>query len=180
MVKPAILILDCTPKTEPSEGRLLKEFFEICRLYKPAKARPRYRQITSKKQFLQKLDTNRRWDIIHIAAHGDNISGETFIGNRNTWKASAAEIKEAGHRRTGRQATLVFVNACLTSRRDMDGAFNSKYFLAPKKEVEWIDAALFAITFYKKYIIDGKDMRPAWKFARKHTKTGSIYPEYWY
>lgn len=49
MFKRRILILDCTRKEEPSEGRLLKEFFKICRLYKPAKAFPLVYKINSKK-----------------------------------------------------------------------------------------------------------------------------------
>jgi hypothetical protein len=173
MFKRRILILDCTRKEEPSEGRLLKEFFKICRLYKPAKAFPLVYKINSKKDFLQKLNTGKRYDIIHISAHG-GTKRKIGIGNGRTWLATPEEIKKTNHK-----AELVFVNACLANKLKIAEAFKSKYFLAPITEVEWINAALFSLMFYKRYIVDGVRMRSAFEYARTKTQTCSDYLEYW-
>jgi len=145
MFKRRILILDCTRKSEPSEGRLLKDFFNICRLYKPAKAFTLFYKINSKKEFLQKLSTGKRYDIIHTSAHG-GPKGKIGIGNGRTWLATPEEITKTNHK-----VALVFVNACLANKLKIAEAFQSKYFLAPVTEVEWINAALFSLMFYKRY-----------------------------
>ena len=175
MAVPHILVLDCTTKDEPSEGRLLREFFKICKLFKKAKGQALCYPVTSKTEFLSKLNTNKRYDIIHISAHGStNGRKDASIGNGSTWQASSEEIAETGHR-----AGLVFVNACVSSRQKMAEAFHSKYFLAPISSVRWDDAALFSLMFYKKFIVDGIKMESAFRFAKKHTKTGKDYPVYW-
>ena len=170
-----ILLLDCTTRKEPCEGRLLKEFFEICRLYKPCKAASLYYKIKSKKEFLSKLNTGKRYNIIHISAHGPPDCQEIGIGNGSTWLASPADIEHSNHK-----VTLVFVNACLANRRVMADSFKgAKYFLAPKTEVQWVDAAMFSLAFYKRYIVDGVSMRSAFKYARRMTQTSNDYPNYW-
>jgi hypothetical protein len=173
MPKRRILILDCTRMDEPSEGRLLKEFFAICRLYKPAKASSLFYKVNSKRDFLKKLNTGKRYDIIHISAHGAP-KGKTGIGNGTTWWATPEEIKETNH-----NATLIFVNACLANKLAIAEAFRSRYFLAPVTEVEWVNAALFSLMFYKRYIVDGVSMRRAFEYARNKTQTSSDYPNYW-
>ena len=174
MSKRSILILDCTPNDEPSEGRLLKEFFKICRLCKPAKASSLYYKINSKKEFLRKLNTGKRYDIIHISAHGPTENG-VGLGNGRTWLAKPEEIETTNHR-----ATLVFANACLASSKIVADAFEgAKYFLAPKTEVGWIDAAIFSILFYKRYLVDNKRMQSAFEYARRRTQTSRDYPDYW-
>lgn len=173
-MKKSILILDCTPKDEPSEGRLLKEFFQMCRLYKPAKGSSLYYKVNSKKAFLRKLDTGTRYDVIHISAHGPPDNG-VGIGNGRTWLATPEDIRETNHR-----AVLVFANACLANRRALAEAFTgARYFLAPRTEVKWIDAALFSLMFYKRYIVDGVEMHSAFKYARKRTQTADDYPDIW-
>jgi len=169
-----ILILDCTPKDEPSEGRLLKEFFGICRLYKPAKASSLYYKVNWKKEFLRKLNTRKRYDIIHISAHG-GTEKKVGLGNGRTWLATPEEIEKTNHK-----ATLVFSNACLASRQIVADAFHgAKYFLAPLTKIDWIDAATFSMLFYKHYIVDGKKMQSAFEYARKRTQTKKDYPNYW-
>jgi hypothetical protein len=174
MTKRSILILDCTPSNEPSEGRLLKEFFQICRLRKPGKAMSLYYKIKSKRDFLSKLDAGKRYDIIHISAHGPS-DNEVGLGNGSTWLAKPEEIEKTNH-----SAKLLFANACLANRQVIAEAFKgAKYFLAPKTEVLWIDAALFSLMFYKRYIVDGVSMRNAFDYARKRTQTSKDYPNYW-
>lgn len=152
---------------------MLKEFFNICRLYKPAKASSLFYKVNSKRDFLKKLNTGKRYDIIHISAHGAP-KGKTGIGNGTTWWATPEEIKETNH-----NATLIFVNACLANKLAIAEAFRSRYFLAPVTEVEWVNAALFSLMFYKRYIVDGVSMRRAFEYARNKTQTSSDYPNYW-
>jgi len=142
----SILVLDCTQKGEPSEGKLLKQFFSICRLFKPAKARAVCYSVRSKSELLSKLDTGKRYDIIHISAHGSKEGQhDVTIGNGSTWRVSAEEVSEVNHR-----AKLVFLNACVSNTKKMAEAFNSDYFIAPSTEVRWDDAAIFSLMFYKR------------------------------
>lgn len=174
MAKRSILILDCTRNFEPSEGRLLKEFFKICQLHKPVKATSLYYNIKSKKDFLKKLNTGRRYNIIHISAHGAD-EGEVGLSNGSTWIARPEEIEETNHK-----ATLVHASACSANREILANAFKgAKYFLAPQTEIDWVDAAIFSLTFYKRYIIDGISMRRSFEYARKRTQTCKDYPNYW-
>jgi len=166
-----ILVLDCTPLDQPREGKLLKGFFHICELHKPAQAKSLYYQVKSKGEFLRKLGTQKKYDIIHISAHGSS----TGIGNGSTWECSTDEISEAHNART----KLVHVSACESYYRAMATAFNSRFFLAPKKKVEWIDAAMFSMMFYKRYIVDSMSMRRSFEYARKRTQTSSVYPDYY-
>lgn len=165
-----VLILDCTPRSEPREGRILREFFRICKLYRGARAEALYFPVRSKGEFLRKLNSSKKYDIIHISAHGDSHG----VGNGATWSATASEISDRRIR-----ARLVFLNACLANRRAMARAFNSTVFIAPTTVVEWKDAVLFAITFYKRHVIDGVSTKSAVSFARTHTKTTKDYPHYW-
>ena len=151
---------------------MLKRFLDICRLYKPAQATPLRYKIKSKSDFLNKLSTSKKYNIIHISAHGspDGISNS----RTPTWTARTDEIEEAHQSRT----TLVHLSACQTCNKKMAEAFNSKYFLAPLKPVEWIDAAAFSVLFYKRYIVNGISLHRSLEFARKATRTSSIY-DFW-
>jgi hypothetical protein len=167
-----ILVLDCTPADQPREGLLLKSFFRICRVSNPARAASIYYPVKSKTEFLRKLGTKKRYNIIHISAHGS----PTGIGNGSTWEASTDEIKAAHNAR----AELVHVSACQSSYKEMAEAFNSKYLLAPNKDVQWIDTAIFSLMFYKRYVVDGISMRSSFEYARKRTQTASVYGVCWY
>ena len=166
-----ILVLDCTPLDQPREGKLLQKFLQICELHKPAKAKSLYYQVKSKSEFLSKLGTKKKYDIIHISAHGS----PTGIGNGSTWECSTDEIGEAHNART----KLVHVSACESFYREMAEAFNARFFLAPKKKVDWIDTAMFSMMFYKRYIVDNISMRRSFKYATRRTQTSSVYPDYY-
>jgi hypothetical protein len=74
MAERRILILDCTLKKEPSEGRLLKEFFQMCKLHKPVKGSSLYYKIDSKRDFLNKLNTGKKYDVsLERRIHGLNL-----------------------------------------------------------------------------------------------------------
>lgn len=170
----SILILDCTPRTEASEGRLLREFFSICQMDKPAKAAALYYKIRSKKEFLRKLDTGKRYDIIHISAHGGK-EGKVGLGNGSTWLATPEEIEQTSHR-----ARFVFASACLANRKALADAFNgAKFFVAPQTEVPWTKAAIFSIIFYKRYLADGISLRRSFEYARNRTQICRDYPDFW-
>jgi hypothetical protein len=62
----------------------------------------------------------------------------------------------------------------------MAEAFNSQFYLAPRKDVDWIDAAMFSIMLYKRYIVDGVSMRRSFDYAKTRTQTASIYPDFWH
>jgi hypothetical protein len=174
ITKRSILILDCTTKGDPSEGLLLKEFFRICKLHRPAKSAALYYKINSKKEFLSKLNTGKRYDIIHISAHGAP-GNEVGLGNGSTWWVTPEEIVKTKHK-----AKLVFANACLANKKTIADAFKgAKYFLAPDTVVQWIDAAIFSLTFYKRYIVDGTRMHSAVAYARRRTQTSRDYPSLW-
>ena len=169
LAAPHILVLDCATQDDPSEGRLLREFFDICKLYKPARGQALCYPVRSKREFLSKLNRPKRYDIIHISAHGSSDGrGDAAIGNGSTWWASSDEIAQTKH-----HAKLIFVNACVSSKKKVADAFHSKYFLAPKSNVRWDDAAMFSLMFYKRYLVDGISMNSAFRFAKKHTKAGT-------
>jgi hypothetical protein len=153
---------------------MLKEFFGICKLHVPTKATCLYYNIKSKQDFLNKINTGKPYDIIHISAHGAS-EGQIGISNGSTWVASPEEIEKTNHK-----ATLVFSNACSTNRKELAEAFEgAKYFLAPQTDVDWVNAALFALMFYKRYVVDGIGMRNSFEYARERTQTKTDYPEYW-
>jgi len=170
-----ILILDLLPRGEPSEGALLKKFFDVCRLYKPARAQSLAFKVRGKTEFLRKLNTGTKYDIIHIAAHGEEDRDGVFIGNGRTWAVTPEEIAETDHR-----ATVIFANACVGSRVRMAEAFHgAKYYIAPSTYVDWMDSTVFALLFYKRYIVDGVSFQRSFEYAGRSTKTGSDFPFYW-
>jgi hypothetical protein len=133
-----------------------------------------YYKVNSKGDFLSKLNTGKRYDIIHVSAHGPP-KNHVGIGNGSTWLASPEEIEATNHK-----ARLLFANACLANRMIMAKAFKgARHFLAPVTDVEWIDAAVFSSLFYKRYIVDGSEMESAFKYAKKRTQTSKDYPYYW-
>lgn len=165
-----VLILDCTPRNEPSEGDLLREFFNICKLYEPAKGSALHYKVKGKTDFLRKLNTDKKYDVIHISAHG----GKNVIGSKSRWSVGPAEIRSTKH-----HANLVLVSACVANRKKMAEAFHSRYYLAPSSNIDWANTAMFALMFYKRYIIDGIGAHRAFLYAREHTKTTSDFPWYW-
>ena len=168
----SILVLDCTPKAEPKEGLLLKHFFQICALHKPAKSTAIFYSVRSKSELLKKLSAHTSYDIVHISAHGS----ENGIGN-GFWEATIDDLMQIKKRKY--KATLIHVSACRTCNKKMAEAFSSKFYLAPITDVDWVDAAAFSLLFYKRYLVDGVSMRSAFKFARRHSKTCKDYPDYW-
>jgi len=95
--------------------------------------------------------------VIHISAHGNSKKHPS--GRRG--KQTSIEIGEDDvtsddiSTLENLNADLVFVSACLTSYQDMANAFlglDVNHYLAPKTNVDWIQAALFSKMFYKRYL----------------------------
>jgi hypothetical protein len=149
-----------------------KEIFPID-MDNHGKAAALYYKIRSKKEFLRKLDTGKRCDIIHSSAHGGK-EGNVGLGNGSTWLATPEEIEQTNHR-----ARLVFASACLANRKTLADAFKgAKFFVAPQTEVPWINAAIFSIIFYKRYVADGVSLRSSFEHARNRTQTCKDYPDF--
>lgn len=168
-----ILILDCTANKEPREGRIIESLLKICSLYKPAVSTSLRYKIKSKKDFLDKLSTKTRYNIIYISAQGSSEG----IGNGSTWEVKIEEIAKV--KPPLLKANLVHVSAFVSNYKVMEKAFNSKYFIAPTTDLDWMDAAIFSSLFYKHYIVDGVSLHSAFEYARKEMQTGIEYPIYW-
>lgn len=172
MKKRRILVLDCTVNGEPREGKMLQSFFKICEWHAP-KSTPLYYPVKTKARLLSKLKTKTKYDVIHISAHGS----PTGIGNGSNWEANIEEIAQV--KTPFRKANLVHVSACGCNYEAMAEAFNSDYFLAPKTDVQWINAAVFSVILYKRYMVDGISLDNAFEYARTKTQTRTDYPKLW-
>ena len=179
-----ILLLNCTGGSEPSEMNFLAEFFWMMKKRYPKSIEFSSVDIKSKRDFINQLKLT--WpNIVHISAHGwsDKFKSgrrgkntSIYIGNECVTSADIAKLPKITRK-------LVSVSACLASYRDMADAFlkiGAKYYLAPKTEIGWVEAALFFVMFYKRYLYDRKSLAASFKYARENTKLGSHFREYWY
>jgi len=180
-----IRLLNCTTKEEPNETILLSEFFKMMQLDYPSKIQFRETQVYTKKQFLDSL-TDGWSNLIHITAHGESKPVDNRRGKRteiyikdepHTVKSS--DIKNLN---TKLNVRCVFVSACRNSYKDMADAFcelGAKHYIAPKSDVSWIEAAIFSMMFYKRYIWDVKSFKSAFNYVQEKTKLKKDFPEYW-
>jgi len=179
-----ILLLNCTRNEEPSEVNFLSEFFEMMRIRYPKSIVFSSVEIRSKNDFLNQLSLSSP-NIVHIAAHGYSKKSKGRRGKRTSiWikddeEVTSQEISELPKR----ARKLVSVSACLTSYKDLANSFLNKgteHYLAPKTEVGWVEAAIFFVTFYKRYLYDRKSFEDSFYYARHNTKLSKDFPEYWY
>ncbi len=133
---------------------------------------------------LKKYLTSRWPTIIHISAHGDTLKRHGRRGMDTAfvvggWGVMAKHIDDMKGRIS---AEVIFLNACSTSFQDMAQAFISKgahHFCAPKVDIYWVDGAVYAASFYRNYIWNGKDLERAGWFAGKQTGLMGEYPDWW-
>jgi hypothetical protein len=112
MRKRRVLVLDCTTKKYPREGKLIQSLLKICGLYKPAKSASLYYKVKFIKELKRKLKTRTKYDVVHISAHGSPEG----IGNGSTWEAKTNEIAEVKNCKTAfHKAKLVHVSACVSN-----------------------------------------------------------------
>jgi len=179
-----LLLLNCTKKSEPNEVEFLSQFIEMMRQRYHKSIEYEAVNVNTKREFKKQIQ--RTWpNIIHIAAHGDsklypsgNRGKETSIeiGNRSISSKEIAKLRE-------NPVKLVFISACLNSYKDMADAFldrGAEKFIAPKTDVEWVHAALFSATFYRRYVYDRTSFEASFSFAQEHTRLRKDFPEYWY
>jgi len=181
---PKLLLIEGLPKKENcSECMAIYQSMLIFqrgmdrrKLKRPLTNRPPFR-IPDKSTFLTKLQ-NARSEYIHISAHGDYKDGKTWIElpKGKVYSDEIADIKIS--------AKIVFVNACKTWRKDLVNAFSKattrrkSYYIAPKNDVEYDDALLFALLLYKKLLIEGcKRIGVAFNYA--YSLPG-MKGNYWY
>ena len=111
-------------------------------------------RVRSKNEFLNLLEESAS-EYLHISAHGDYEDGETWIEmpKGKVYSDDIASLRIS--------ARIVFVNACKTWRKDLADAFlearsrRKMCYIAPKNEVAYTDALLFALLFYKKLLVEG-------------------------
>jgi len=146
------------------------------KLRRPLSSKPPFR-ISNKNEFLNTLQ-NSQSEYIHISAHGDYESGRTWIElpRGKVYSDEIADLEVS--------ARIVFVNACKTWRKDLVNAFleagtrRKMCCIAPKNEVSYDDALLFALLFYKKLLIEGcKRVGVAFNYAYSLPGTKG---NYWY
>jgi hypothetical protein len=123
------------------------------KLKRPLSNKPPFR-ISSKNDFLNVLQDSQS-EYVHISAHGDYEGGSTWI-EFPKGKVFSDEIADLRI-----PAKIIFVNACKTWRKDLVNAFleastrRKICCIAPKNEVGYADALLFALLFYKKLLVEG-------------------------
>jgi len=153
-----ILVLECTTTKEKMfEGRMLKEFFKILESRIPVSGKARYVKIRNRNHFISVVRRSKE-KFIHISAHGEY--------NKKKREArlilpygylTGSDIEEnIGDRLKGK---IVLANACELGYAAMANAFlrcKCKAYVAPYRRVEWVDAGIFAILFYKAVLLDFK------------------------
>lgn len=136
----------------------------------------------NKAHFMKLLE--RKTDYLHISAHGDRVDGETCLfitRNATITTKDIAKLKV--------KAKIVFMNACLTSRKDIANAFfkagvdNTLYFIAPHQEVSFDEAFLVSLLFYRKAFLQRtplSDSKQIFKALEYAYKLKDITTKYWF
>jgi hypothetical protein len=184
MRKFKILLLNCTSGSEPNEVRLLSEFFRMMNERYPKSID--YISVDVKNKFDLVNQLSLTWpNIIHISAHGISHkfpSGRRgkktsiFVGDESLTSDDISELPQISRK-------LVTVSACYASYKDLADSFINNgvdHYLAPKTKVDWVDAGLFFVMFYKKFLYDRKTFGESFEYAREHTKLSKDFREYWY
>lgn len=181
---PKLLLIEGLPRYEGvSECKalyqsllLFQKDMDRRKLRRPLSSQPPFR-IKSKSKFLDLLQ-NSKSEYIHISAHGDHKNSTTWIEmpRGKVYSNEIASLKI--------HAKVVFVSACKTWRKDLANAFieassrRKKCYIAPKNEVSYADALLFALLFYKKLLIE-KCKRIGMAFNYAYSLPG-MKGNYWY
>lgn len=183
-MKKSLLILDCTsPRREKkSEGALLNELIDILN----AKTRGPYVKkdfVTAfdRASFLDSLE-NSDHGVIHISAHG-GYSEKTGPVIHLPFGASIRldELENVlSNKGRSRIQRLVFLSACEAGQKELAMAFSlhgCRYFIAPKDEVCWYDAAAFLTMFYRLLLVE--EHKSPWVAFRTANKVlRKLFPKF--
>ncbi|MEM3671249.1 MAG: hypothetical protein QW767_05860 [Thermoprotei archaeon] len=118
----------------------------------------------TKDEFMKALEAP--CDYLHVSSHGKRIGGEGVIYVRNRARITAEDI-----RRLNIQASVIFVNACQAWSRDLYEAFElatgrrPAYYVAPANDVNFDEAYLVALLFYRGLILGKQNPISALKSA---------------
>lgn len=177
-----VLLLNCTPKSDPDEANFLAQLMESIELEYP-NVHHRMKHVRSSAELTKHLAS--KWPtIVHISSHGGRwkrpstkkVETGIVVGG---WEFYASDIRKM----TGRiSAELVFTNACSNSYRDMAQAIIGKgaeYFCAPKIDIYWADAVVYTAMFYRYLLWKRKSVEKAGEFAARKTGLTYAYPDWW-
>ena len=135
----------------------------------------------SKEHFIKSLE--RTTDFLHISSHGDrDKNNKTYLYITNGGCIYPDEIRELKIK-----AKVIFLNACLASKRDMANAFleanNSsfRFFIAPRKEVKFNEAFIVSLLFYRNAFlkpINIESKRAVFNALKRVNKLGDVKTHY--
>lgn len=155
---------------------MLREYFKILQSLIPVSGKARYVKIRNRNHFVNTLSRAKE-KCIHISAHGE------FHKRRKKTRLilpygdlTPTNIREKLYSKLKNK--ILFVNACEVAHYDMAHAFldcGCRYFVAPLRRVEWVDAAVFAILFYKALLIDHKNVPSARDYAESLRNVKGCY-----
>ena len=164
------LIIDTMPKGDsPYEGEIVKSFmknlgWDVRLVMKPPKNR-----------VLKELYGGYKYDIIHLACHGD----KDRIPNRSGW-ITVREVEAFFKARLKEDqihlddTKLVMNTGCYTGKEKWVKLFldelRAQNYIAPQGNVKEIEEGiLFPLTFYMRFA-KSKKVKTAYDYARKHYK----------
>jgi hypothetical protein len=135
----------------------------------------------TKQEFTKGLEKNT--DFLHISSHGErDKNNTTYLYVTNGGCVYPQDIEELNI-----QAKVVFLNACLTSRKDMANAFleannpNFRFFIAPRNDVTFDEAFIVSLLFYRNAFLNSIDLRSGnaiFKALNRVYKLGDIKTKY--
>lgn len=141
----SLLILECTPKQDKvREGFILKEFLHMTEFSDVF-----YKEFVNKNNFLNYIGNEDRmdnYDVIHISGHGIVDDDEAYFS------LPRGGVKPDEFPKRCFSDKLVALSACELGKIAFIRPFmentDAKYVIAPQREIDFIDAALFFINFY--------------------------------
>jgi hypothetical protein len=135
----------------------------------------------TKREFTKALE--RQTDFLHISSHGErDKDNTTYLYVTNGGCLYPQDIEDLSIK-----AKIVFLNACLASRKDMANAFLEandpwfRFFIAPRNEVTFDEAFLVSLLFYRNAFLNSinlKSGRAVFKALNKVYKIGDIKTRY--
>jgi hypothetical protein len=168
------LVIDTMPRTSnrgsPYEGEVIKSFMENLGWKVKLVSR------VLKKKVMTELYDGYRYDVIHLATHGDRNSIEAGQGRRG-W-VTVEDIEHYFTQRLTKEDThlddtLVVLNAgCSTGSETWVNLFikklKAKYYIAPRLSVNEIEEGiLFPLAFYMR-LRGRRSVNPAFNYAKLH------------
>lgn len=135
----------------------------------------------TREEFTKSLE--KKTDFLHISSHGErDKDNTTYLYVTNGGCVYPQDIKELRIK-----AKVVFLNACLTSRKDMANAFleandpSFRFFIAPRNDARFDEAFLVSLLFYRNAFlndIDFKSGRAIFRALNKVYKLGDVRTRY--